>query len=117
MFVLEMGEQVKVVDMARDLIRLSGYVPDKDIAIEFTGIRSGEKLFEELVGEGEFAEPSALEKIMRVQRREPDKQNGLAEAVARLEALALDGRSDEVIRELRALLSDFTPTSNESSPV
>ncbi len=112
-----MGEQVKVVDMARDLIRLSGYVPDKDIAIEFTGIRPGEKLFEELVGEGEFAEPSSLEKILRVQTSTPRDRNGLAEALARLEALALDGRNDEVLRELRALLSDFTPTPTETSPV
>jgi FlaA1/EpsC-like NDP-sugar epimerase len=109
LFVLEMGEQVKVADMARDLIRLSGYVPDKDIAIEFTGIRPGEKLFEELVGEGEFAEPSSLEKILRVQTSAPRGHDGLAEALSRLEALALDGRSDDVLRELRALLSDFTP--------
>ncbi len=117
LFVLEMGEQVKVVDMARDLIRLSGYVPDKDIAIEFTGIRPGEKLFEELVGEGEFAEPSSLEKILRVQTSTLRDHNGLAEAIARLEALALDGRNDEVLRGLRALLSDFTPTTAETSPM
>ncbi len=116
LFVLEMGEQVKIVDIARDLIRLSGYVPDKDIAIEFTGIRPGEKLFEELTGDGEFTEPSSLPKILRVQTSAPQSHIGLAEAIARLEALALDGRNDEVLRELRALLSDFTPTSAETSP-
>lgn len=116
LFVLEMGEQMKVVDMARDLIRLSGFVPDKDIEIKFTGVRPGEKLFEELVGEGEVAEPSSLRKVLRVQSSAPRSHNGLADAVVRLEALALDGRNDEVLRELRVLLSDFTPASTKTSP-
>ena len=117
LFVLEMGEQVKVVDMARDLIRLAGFVPDKDIAIAFTGIRPGEKLFEELVGDGEFAERSSVDKILRVQTATPPRHNGLADAVARLEELALEGRSDDVLRELGALLTDFTPSRTETSPV
>ncbi|MFC1878073.1 polysaccharide biosynthesis protein, partial [Thermodesulfobacteriota bacterium] len=63
-FVLEMGTSVKIVDMARDLIRLSGKEPDKDIKIEFTGLRQGEKLYEELITEGEDVVPTDHEKIM-----------------------------------------------------
>lgn len=109
-------ERGGVVDTARDLIRLSGYVPDKDIAIEFTGIRPSEKLFEELVGDGEFAEPSSIDKVLRVQTAAPPCRDGLADAISRLEELALDGRSDEVLRGLSALLADFTPTRAETSP-
>jgi len=63
-FVLEMGTSVKIVDMARDLIRLSGKDPDKDIRIDFTGLRQGEKLYEELITEGEDVVPTNHEKIM-----------------------------------------------------
>jgi FlaA1/EpsC-like NDP-sugar epimerase len=63
-FVLDMGEPVKIVDMARDLIRLSGLEPDKDIKIVFTGKKEGEKLYEELLTSEEGTEMTQYEKVM-----------------------------------------------------
>jgi FlaA1/EpsC-like NDP-sugar epimerase len=63
-FLLEMGESIKIADMARDLIRMSGLEPDEDIEIRFTGLRQGEKLYEELITEGEGVVATAHEKIM-----------------------------------------------------
>src|SRR6185295_11966954 len=92
-YVLDMGEQVKVLDMARDLIQLSGLIPDEDIKIDFTGLRPGEKLYEELVGAEEEAAPSAVEKILCVRsRRQPDAR--LFAEIEALERAALAGRSE-----------------------
>jgi FlaA1/EpsC-like NDP-sugar epimerase len=110
LFVLEMGEQVRVADMARDLIRLSGLVPDQDIEIQFTGMRPGEKLYEELVDDGEMAEPSELDKILRVRTTMAQTRDGLEASIARLEALALEGRPNDVRRELQSLLAEFSPS-------
>ena len=63
LFLLDMGEQVKILDLAKNMIRLAGLVPDKDIAIEFVGIRAGEKLYEELLIEGEDVIDTSYEKI------------------------------------------------------
>jgi FlaA1/EpsC-like NDP-sugar epimerase len=63
-FILKMGTPVRIADMARDLIRLSGKEPDRDIKIEYTGLRPGEKLYEELITHGEGIVPTEHEKIM-----------------------------------------------------
>lgn len=65
-YILDMGQPVRILDLARNMIRLSGYEPDVDIPIRVTGIRPGEKLFEELVNTGEETEPTAAAKITRV---------------------------------------------------
>ncbi len=62
-FILDMGEPIRIVDMARELIRLSGLEPDVDVAIEFTGTRPGEKLFEELSLADEGAEKTHHPKV------------------------------------------------------
>jgi FlaA1/EpsC-like NDP-sugar epimerase len=65
-FMLDMGKPVKIVDLARQLIELSGFVPDRDIRIEFTGLRPGEKLFEELSYQGEKITTTRHPKIARL---------------------------------------------------
>jgi FlaA1/EpsC-like NDP-sugar epimerase len=64
-FVLDMGKPIKIVDLARQLIELSGLKPDEDIQIEFIGLRPGEKLFEEISHKGENITPTHHPKILR----------------------------------------------------
>jgi FlaA1/EpsC-like NDP-sugar epimerase/predicted RNA-binding Zn-ribbon protein involved in translation (DUF1610 family) len=116
-YVLEMGEQVKVIDMARDLIRLSGFVPEDEIPIEFVGLRPGEKLYEELVGRDEDGGPSAVEKIMRVESRGP--LGDVAPAIAQIEADAAEGRTEAVLgalRELAGLTTVAEPVTPRTTP-
>ncbi|MCH2118821.1 MAG: polysaccharide biosynthesis protein [Pirellulales bacterium] len=71
-FVLDMGEPVKICDLAHDMIRLSGLRVGHDIEVEFTGLRPGEKLYEELYGEGEQHRQTAHAKILVAQGKQPD---------------------------------------------
>jgi len=109
-YVLEMGEQVKLVDMARDLIRLSGFTPDEEIKIEYIGLRPGEKLYEELVGAGETASPSAVQKILCV-RSNRLPSDDFFQDIDHLEADAAAGRVDVVLASMRALVENFVDST------
>ena len=89
-FVLEMGDPVKIVDLARNMIRLSGKEPDVDIAIEFVGRRAGEKIHEELFEPGERPHPTPAEKIVSAVRSRPDPE-WVEGAFARIEELVYNG--------------------------
>ncbi len=111
-FILDMGEPVRIVDMARELIRLSGLKPDEDIDIVFTGTRPGEKLFEELALEGENAGATHHPKVFVGSVRRPDPKV-LASGLSRLtEAL---GRQDGAAAI--ALLSELVEEANLSATV
>jgi FlaA1/EpsC-like NDP-sugar epimerase len=90
-FVLEMGEPVKIVDLAHNMIRLAGYEPEADIAIEVTGRRPGEKLHEELFNTDERPQATSAEKIVRAVRRAPLDPEWVTGAVSRLEQLVREG--------------------------
>ncbi|MGH2555464.1 MAG: polysaccharide biosynthesis protein, partial [Actinomycetota bacterium] len=101
-FTLDMGDPVNILELARRLIRLSGRVPGRDIAIEFIGVRPGEKLLEDLVDPAE--EPVASEHPSIVVSRPPHPERRLLRhAIRELEALAHEGRTDELAGRMKAL--------------
>jgi FlaA1/EpsC-like NDP-sugar epimerase len=111
-FVLDMGEQIRVADLARNMIVLSGHVPDQDIKITYTGLRPGEKLYEELFDREERVEPTAHEKIKRAVGRSSAAREGLTRHVRELEAL-LEGRDPEA---LARKLQEMVPNYDRSIP-
>ena len=104
-FVLDMGEPVRIVDLAQNMIRLSGKEPAKDIRIEFMGVRPGEKMHEELIGEGETAEPTSSPKILRITRPTVDAA-WLEEQTAVLERLVEEGDTLELVSLLSTLMRE-----------
>ena len=90
-FVLDMGEPVKIVDLAHNMIRLAGYEPEKDIAVEFTKPRPGEKLHEELFSSGEQPQPTAARRINRAVREKPIDAEWVESTLTSLERLVLAG--------------------------
>jgi FlaA1/EpsC-like NDP-sugar epimerase len=100
-YVLDMGTPVKIIDLAHDMIRLSGKEPDVDIAIEFIGVRPGEKLHEELWGDGENAAPTQHPKILRC-ATQPVDPLWLELELAELERLVESGETVEVVSRLAA---------------
>jgi FlaA1/EpsC-like NDP-sugar epimerase len=114
MFVLDMGEPVRILDLAHNMIRLAGYEPEGDIAIEFTGPRPGEKLHEELFGIGERPRPTAAKRILRAVRAVPLDPDWVQETVDRLEQLVMAGDEAHLAERLVELVTD---RGGEGAPV
>jgi FlaA1/EpsC-like NDP-sugar epimerase len=107
LFMLDMGEPVKIVVLARDMIRLSGLEVGEDIEIEFTGIRPGEKLYEEMFFSHEVAEPTHHPKILRARNGHTTLFDEAS--IQRLIDAARAGADQSVLRSMRGqLLPDFT---------
>ena len=117
-FVLDMGEQVLVADLARNMIILSGMVPDQEIKIKFTGLRPGEKLYEELFEKGERREATSHEKIKRAVTQMPFELSELDKYLKEFETLLFQHDTGGVIRTLQTMIPTYTPSkhlSNDSS--
>jgi FlaA1/EpsC-like NDP-sugar epimerase len=104
-FVLDMGDPVSIVELARNMIRLSGKEPDRDIPIEFIGVRPGEKLHEELWGDGESVGATPHPKILAVTRPAVDAA-WLEEELGELERLVRDGETLELVSKLAAMMKE-----------
>lgn len=107
LFVLDMGERVKIVDLARDLITLSGLQPDRDIEIKFVGVRPGEKLQERLFVDGEDYETTQHEKVFVFRGQLPLRGEALYRAVRHLVHLAEQGRPEtEIWKAVQAIVPE-----------
>jgi FlaA1/EpsC-like NDP-sugar epimerase len=121
-FILRMGTPVRIADMARDLIRLSGKEPDRDIKIVFTGLRDGEKLYEELITVGEGIVTTGHEKIMVIRAdgqgalsRTPQELSvRLSEQLAGLSEAADRFDAGEIKKRLREIVPEYVLQENQS---
>jgi FlaA1/EpsC-like NDP-sugar epimerase len=108
-FVLEMGEPVRIIELARNMIRLAGYEPEAEIAIEIIGVRPGEKIHEELFNSDERSQPTSAERIMRAVRARPLDPDWVEATVRRLETLVASGDEAGLAEQVVELMSAEGP--------
>lgn len=107
-FVLDMGNPVKIVDLAYQLIELHGYRPNEDIEIEFTGLKPGEKLFEEICHEGENLEETNHPKILRFVSR-PDSLAEIRKQIQEIDENLHSLNSDEIKQKFKKIIPEYQP--------
>ena len=105
-FVFDMGKPVKILDLARNMIRLAGYTPEKDIPIVFTGLRPGEKLYEELLNQKELTLPTSNSKIMIARVREFD-YNEVSQRIDLLIETSHQDKSFTTVKMMKQLVPEY----------
>ena len=114
-FLLDMGESVKIVDLARQMITLSGFRPGEDIEIKFIGVRPGEKLFEELRTDAEDIEPTVHPKV-NVWKSQQAQWSWVEQAIEKLSGLANCPDRQPVVDALRELIPEYEPLNPPKKP-
>lgn len=105
-FVLDMGQPVKIVDLVKDLIKLSGLEPEKDIKIKFTGLRPGEKLYEEILMDMDNLNKTAHNKIY-IEKAQDFDFNKIKEAINRLELISHESNEENIFQEVENLVPTY----------
>ena len=113
-FVLDMGEPVRIVDLAKNMIRLAGLVPYEDVDISFVGLRPGEKLFEEINCAYEQMLPTYHEKIRIFQQAQPDWAV-ISSWITRLRIVAGQRQEDAIVEHLQEMVPEYQPSSRFAS--
>ena len=111
-FILEMGRPIKILDLVRDMIRLHGYEPDKDIPVEFVGLRPGEKMYEELITEGEGIVATGRDKIM-VLKGQACNLSEFKSAIQELIREAATYDAGAIRAKLKELVPEYCPQDPE----
>ena len=111
-FVFDMGESVKIDDLARRMIRLAGFTPDKDIMIEYSGLRPGEKLYEEVLSNHENTLPTDHIRIRIAKVREYDYADALA-GVNELERLSREVEINDMVRLMKDIVPEFISKNSQ----
>jgi len=115
-FILDMGNPIKIIDIAKEMIRLSGYEPDKDIPIIFTHIRPGEKLFEEILAAEEGTETTKYEKILKARSLKVRDTEFLMKKINQLIKMSnKNNKKSEIIKLLKEIIPTYRP-SNYKTP-
>ena len=111
-FIFDMGEAVKIIDLAKKIIRLAGYTPYKEIDIEVIGLRPGEKLYEELLNENSSTLPTYNHKIMiaKVESYDYDK---ICNDISELLEYASSQNKDEIVKKMKAIVPEFISMNSE----
>lgn len=111
-YIFDMGEPVKIYDLAKKMIELAGFTPDKDIAIEFSGLRPGEKLYEELLNDSEITEQTSHEKILMAKVRKYHFQD-ILRPIEQIIDIANSNDSNKLVSSMKALVPEFISNNSE----
>ena len=105
-YIFDMGKPVKIIDLARKMIKLAGFIPEKDIKIQIVGLRPGEKLYEELLNDTSKTLPTYHEKIMIAQEIQEEFET-LHVDIDELIAIANQYQNDAVVTKMKKIVPEF----------